>query len=248
MHLEIVKTDFLTLDGKINSFALTPKTNLEGLRKVRIDRAMNFDRTREHRGRTLGGNIIYNYRDCNLEITTTPPNNNFHYNSEEKSFSFEYDHMNIPLGLIGEGNIGRWNLILPPEWRLTELYLSDPYHKAEKVEDKKQFQYTLHWDTASHTQLVEMELRSKRGSFSFIIKGKAYNIFENPTKDSLNFISCLQSDIGIADLNSLKFGFSNKNILEVIYNSIEFKPNFYGIGYDFKKTIQYFFSSKKDSN
>lgn len=245
MHVEIVKTDFLTLDGKVNSFTLTPKRNINGMQKVRIDRVVDFERRREDKDRVLGGNIIYNLRDCNLETTQTPPNNKYHYVPEENYFSFEYNHMNIPLGPIGAGYAGRWNLILPPGWRLTELYISDPYHKAEKVEEKKQFAYSVHWDTTSQTQLVEMELHSRRGSFSFIVKGKAYNTKNSQNENSQNFIGSHEANSGITELNSLKLGFPQKNILKILYNSLELKPSFYGVSYDIKTTLEDLFSNKR---
>ncbi|MED3984279.1 hypothetical protein P4646_09530 [Peribacillus simplex] len=237
MYLEIVKTDFLYLDGAITSFTLTPLKNRNGTNKVRVDSAVEFTRTNEQNNKVLGGHIIYNLNDCNLEMTTIPPNTKFTFDSIENSISFEYKHMNIPLGNLYKGNAGRWNLILPEGWKLTELYLSDPYHNEEDVKKKKQFRHSVFWDTQKHTQLIEMDLLSKRGSFSFIIKGKALNITNIPEQSQIDFIPCYESDFGLRTLSEVHFHTQNINILDKINKYVELKPNIGGLSININEII-----------
>ncbi|WP_085508992.1 hypothetical protein [Thalassobacillus devorans] len=73
MYLEVVKTDCLTLDGVVNSFTLTPIKDNNGTNKIRADKATEYIRTRTHRNKMIGSHIIYNFNDCHMEITSTPP-------------------------------------------------------------------------------------------------------------------------------------------------------------------------------
>lgn len=240
--MEIVKTDFLSLNGSLNSFTLTPKENITGTSKVRVDRIIEFKRTREHANKELGSHIVYNFNDCNLETTTTSPNILFDIDPINGTMSFEYNHMNIPLGPSNRGHAGRWSLILPEGWRLTEIYLSDPYHKEEKVEKKKQFSYSVYWDTVNNIQLIEMELRSRRGSFSFIVKGKAFKY-----ESQRNFIPCSEINIGLRDkFTDANIGHSRSvNIFKKINDFLELKPNIGGLGLNLNEMINYFLTNAK---
>jgi hypothetical protein len=247
MYLELVKTDFLTLDGTVTSFTLTPLKDTNGTNKIRVDSAVEFRRTREHKDKEIGSHIIYNFNDCNLETTTTPPSNGFTIDSTKNSMSFEYSHMNIPLGPSNRGNAGRWNLLLPEGWRLTELYLSDPYdNKEEDVKKKKQFNYKVFWDTQNLTQLIEMDLRSRRGSFSFIVKGKARNITKITEPTQVDFTRCTESNFGLKTLNEVSIGFSNNiNILDKINKFLELKPNIAGLGININEIINHLLPKTK---
>ncbi|TCS96554.1 hypothetical protein [Hazenella coriacea] len=48
MYLELIKTDFLTLDGSLTSFTLTPLKKPNGTNKVRADRTVDFKNTNEN--------------------------------------------------------------------------------------------------------------------------------------------------------------------------------------------------------
>ncbi|MFE4120087.1 hypothetical protein [Priestia sp. YIM B13486] len=242
MYMQIVKTDFLSLDGSLNSFTLTPKENITGTKRVRADRIIEFKRTREHANKEFGSHIIYNFSDCNLETATTSPNTHFNVDPNNGTMLFQYNHMNIPLGPSNQGYAGRWSLILPTGWRLTEIYLSDPYHKEEKIEKKKQFSYSVYWDTINNVQLVEMELRSRRGSFSFIVKGKASKYISQR-----NFIPCSEINIGLRDkLIDSNIGRSqNVNIFKKINKFLELKPNIGGLGLNLNEILNHFLSNSE---
>ncbi|MBD8591205.1 hypothetical protein IFT92_26055 [Peribacillus simplex] len=242
MYLEIVKTDFLSLDGTISSFTLTPQKDSVQSDKIRVDRVVEFERTRVNRDKELGGNIIYNFNDCTISRTDTPPNRNFQIDDINGLFSFEYNHMNIPLGPTNQGIGGRWNLILPKGWRLTELYIADPYHREERVEYKRQFRHSVCWDISNDIQLVEMELRSRRGSFSFIVKGTARK-FTN--QEEISYISSTDSDFGFKELCDVPSfdihgRFIRVNKLEKILKCIEAKPGAFGFTIDLKEIVKLF--------
>lgn len=247
MYLELVKTDFLNSDGTVTSFTHTPKKDANGTNKIRVDSSIEYKRTREHRNKEVGSHIIHNFIDCHLEKTITPPNKNYKIDSTEKFMCFEYNHMYIPLGPSNRGNAGRWSLILPEGWRLTELYLSDPFDsRAEEVERKKQFNHKVYWDTQNLIQLIEMDLRSRRGSFSFIVKGKAINITKISEPTQTNFINCEESILGLKALNKVSIGLSDRfNNLEKINNFLELKPNFAGLGVNINEIINHLIKAKE---
>lgn len=252
MYLELFKIDFLDLEGKITSFTLTPQKNKNGTNKVRVDSVVEYRGAKVQNTKVFGSYIIYNYNDCNLEKTETPPNINFYFDKKENSICFEYRHMYIPLRSSARGYVGLWNLILPAGWRITELYLSDPFDKNKDVKKKKQFNHKLYWDKQNHIQSIEMELRSVRGSFSFIVKGKAINISNiiEPTKE--NLIPSDEDNYGFGTLEDISLSHSKgEGIIRYLQNNnlLELKPNIGGLGVNINEIINYFLkkSRSKDS-
>ena len=61
----------------------------------------------------------------------------------------------------------------------------DPFDKREKIEDKKHFKYGIFYDKENQIQIVEMQLRSRRGSFLFILSGTASN--ENDLNEYMDY-------------------------------------------------------------
>ncbi len=58
------------------------------------------------------------------------------------------------------------DFLLPPHWRLRDLKIVDPYdNSSEIMSEKKEFRYSVYWDEEYEIQMIEMELRSNRGSF-----------------------------------------------------------------------------------
>ena len=58
---------------------------------------------------------------------------------------------------------------------MTELHIVDPFDKSSPIKNKKHFKYDVFYDDESKLQIVEMQLRSRWESFSFILKGEASN-------------------------------------------------------------------------
>lgn len=80
--------------------------------------------------------------------------------------------MYIPVERTRTGSCGIYNFILPVGFRLTDLQIVDPFDKNNKS-DKKQFKYEVFYDRDNKLQVVQMQLKSNRGIFSFVLKGEA---------------------------------------------------------------------------
>lgn len=167
MNLDIVLIDTLTPDGVITSFKVTPKLQHQ---RVLIDRYRDIYPDKFGEELDLGGTRIYNSQECSILRTDTRLRA-FAAGDDDK-FSFQFEHMGIPIGPSREAHGGIYNLVLAPGFRLIDFRIVDPYdHKHEDIRHKKEFQYDVIWDKECKVQLVEMDLRSNRGSFSFIAHG-----------------------------------------------------------------------------
>ena len=96
-------------------------------------------------------------------------------------------------------------------------------------------EYDVFHDGESHIQIVQMQLRSTRGSFSFILKGKAsIDDDENKFIDYKEQRICLDEEIQTFYFDEgIKKSFW-KNLKE----SILLEPNFNGMGIDLKKLLK----------
>lgn len=199
MNIDIIVVDFLQTNGELTCFKIKSKNNDK---KITIDHLKDiYPEYNSKNILDIGSTRIYNSNDCEINKFLSRIRNVSMKNDE---ITFQFEHMYIPVGASREAHAGIWNFILPPGLRLTELFVSDPYDKNEKVEKKKQFKYQVLWDTECKTQVVSMELRSGRGSFSFIVKGKArlFNFKNNNDKFlQANEYDHIISDI--ADINLL---------------------------------------------
>jgi hypothetical protein len=148
--------------------------------------------------------------------------------------------MGIPIGSSKEAHGGIYNFLLGPHWRLTDLYISDPYDTSKKeISKKKQLRYSIHWDTECNVQIVEMDLRSRRGSFSFILGGSA-ELYDN---SDLKFLAANESEWAIDHIANHYF-FEDKGRDKVI-NDIASKsdwlvlqPNIFGLGINLNAIIK----------
>lgn len=235
MYLDVVIIDYLDIDGVLYSYKITPKTKRE---RVRIDRLIdifpNFHRRQEV---DIGGIRIYNSESCSIALDETKLRS---ISTTEDSITFQFEHIGIPIGPSREAHGGYYNLILPPNFRLTDIHLVDPYDsKHERIEDKKHFQYNVYWDKSCNTNLVTMELRSGRGSFSFIVKGSA-QIFD---KGKGKFLSSVETEYGIERISN--YHILDDNAKKILTENIaekadwlELKPNIFGVGINLNKIIK----------
>lgn len=114
---------------------------------------------------------IYNSDKCHL-LSTKCKIKNFSYDLDE--IVFEFEHMYIPVESSNYGGCGFYNFMLPIGYRLTELHIIDSFDKKNKeIEKKKHFIYDVFYDSEKKFQVVQMQLRSRRGSFSFYFTGRA---------------------------------------------------------------------------
>jgi len=235
MNLDIVIIDYLDIDGVLCSYKITPKTERE---RVRIDTLNDiFPDFHRRRKIDIGGIRIYNSESCSIALDETKLRS---VSTTEDSIAFQFERIGIPIGPSREAHGGYYNLILPPNFGLTDIHLVDPYDsKHERIEDKKHFQYDVYWDTSCNTNLVTMMLRSGRGSFSFIAKGSA-QIFD---KEKGKFVDSIETEYGIKRISN--YDILDDNAKKILTDNIaekadwlELKPNIFGVGVNLNKIIK----------
>jgi hypothetical protein len=184
MFLDIVFVEMLAQNGTRDSFIIKPKSKsdqiiTESCRDIHPDSPNDkFD---------LGGNRIHNFDECTMKHLK-----NIHQLKViSDEFSFKIKHEGIPVGSSGEGHVGIYNLILEPGFRFTNLHIIDPFDNKHKDKEKKEFEYQVFWDKKYEVQLVEMKLRSRRGSFSFVLNGSFAPI--SSPKEHI-FVNCPECD------------------------------------------------------
>lgn len=231
MNLSIVLNDFLGTDGALKTYRFIP---INEYNKVVVDRISDIHLdVKGNTDKDVGLLRIYNSDKCQL-VTTNCKIKNFDF--EEDVIGFQFEHMYIPVETSNYGGCGIYNFILPFKYKLTELHIVDPFDKANSgVECRKHFKYEIHWDIEKELQIVQMQLRSRRGSFSFIVKGKAALEEKNS-----RFLDYIPSEISLdKEVNN---DFFNEEIKKSFWKnfkeSIIFEPNFNGIGIDFKKLFK----------
>lgn len=238
MIIDIILIDLLGPNGVLDTYKIRPKGDAVDLT---IDRYSDVLPERfSDDDLDIGGTRLYNATHSSIERirsrlkSFTQRGDNF--------FSFQFEHMGIPLGPSQQGVSGIYNLVLPSEWRCSELYISDPYDKQhDEIKKKKQFQHSVIWDPKCSTQLIEMQLRSRRGSFSFIVTGSASHIGGPPpatpyvaSEERYGAVSQIPFElppdpkITRQDADELAGGFKY----------IDLKPNFFGLGINFNKIIK----------
>lgn len=175
---------------------------------------------------------VYNSDKCQLLSTTC---NIKDFTDSYGKIFFCFEHMFIPVESSGYGSCGIYNFILPVDYRLTELHIVDPFDNNKNLKKKKHFKYDVFYDCESHIQVVQMQLRSARGNFSFILTGEAC-IDDGKSK----FIDCKEQNIYL-DEDIREFFFDDgikKSFWKNLKESILLEPNFNGIGIDLKKLFQ----------
>jgi len=235
MNLDIVIIDSLTPDGILTSFKVKPA---ERNNRVLIDRFRDVFPDKYNDELDLGGIRIYNSKECSILKTDTKIRN---FSSDEKTLEFQFEHIGIPIGPSREGHGGIYNFLLPAGFKLLSLYVSDPYDSSsEEIESKKQFRYELIWDSECKMQLLELGLRSSRGSFSFIIKGSA-GLLDNYQEADFKTSSESEWKIGNLTEHFIIPKDGQKKLAEEISKKIDWldlKPNIFGIGLNINEIIK----------
>lgn len=153
---------------------------------------------------------------------------------DNNAISFKFEHMGVPLSPHYTYTFGFYNFILPKGYKFTKLRIVDPYNKEEKINDKREFCYNLKLDKELDIQLIEMELRSRRDTFSFIVAGEAKlsPLSYDNTTNLVEYQVC--EHLLNSDKNKFKNfnNFSNK-FIEEINRVFDLKPNFFGVGVNF---------------
>ena len=235
MNLDIVLIDTLTPDGVMTSFKVTPKHTHQ---RVLIDRYRDIYPDRFSDELDLGGTRIYNSQECSIFRTDTRLRE---FKSYDYLFTFQFEHMGIPLGPSNAGHGGIYNLVLAPGFRFLEFCIVDPYdHNHQEIRQKKKFEYDIIWDKECKVQLVEMKLRSGRGSFSFIAQGGA--VLEDSPGEH-DFVKAQEFEWKVSNLTNhpILRGDDKKFLAEEIAKKVDWihlKPNVFGIGIDINEILK----------
>lgn len=243
MNLDVVVIDVLSFDGVLHSYYIRP-VHAHG--QVVVDRLSDiFPEYVSNDSKDYAGVRVYNSSKCDISRFSSKIKNF----SVEKggSIKFRFEHRGIPLGPSKNAHGGIYNFIVSPGWRLSELYMSDPYDlSTESNKMRKQFSHDVYWDGYSNTQLVEMQLRSGRGSFSFVVEGVMHyddgkSVMQTiPSVEGEGFVS------QVAD-NYLLEHYAERGGIDAVcsdmINKVEkadwliLKPSVFGFGIDLKAAL-----------
>lgn len=230
MNLSIVISDFIGVNGELKTYKFIPKNEWN---KVVVDRISDIHLdVKGNTDKDIGVLRVYNSDKCEL-ISTMCRLKETELFPEKEGFSFKFEHLGVPLESSRLGNQGFYYLVLPMGYSFTELYIVDPYDtKNEEISLKKKFRYDILHDYDKNIEIVQMELCSGRGSFSFIVQGIARKISNEKT-----FLSSKSTNIILdKDLESPFFDEGiKKSFWKNLKESFIFEPNWNGIGIDVKK-------------
>ncbi|MBK5347009.1 MULTISPECIES: hypothetical protein [Bacillus] len=238
MYLEVAIIDYLNVDGKLTNFNITPK-DLNS--HVIVESLSNAQRLRRSPNFSVGGTMIYNSDQCQIRKIETQLRT-FTQTSSSNIVRFQFNHKNLPLGPSNRGNGGLWNFLLPPRWRLRDLKVVDPYdNSTEIMSEKREFRYSVFWDEEYDTQMIEMELRSNRGSFSFEVIGTMSLIDTDESK--VHYVSSINTSFAIEKLENIRIlDKGGKHMLSSQLAEkakwLELKPNICGIGLNINEIIE----------
>ena len=231
MNLSILLTDFIDTQGILKTYRFVPinpynRVVVDKLEDICADIKGNTDKD-------IGLLRVYNSDKCELHLSTCKINN---FSNNANKISFLFEHMYIPVESSRSGSLGIYSCILPVGYKLTELHIVDPFDSKKKpLKMKKHFRYDVFYDCESKIEIVQMDLRSARGSFSFVLEGEASN------DDNSNVIEYKEQRIYLdKDINNEYFFDDGikKSFWENLKESILLQPNFSGIGIDLKKLFR----------
>lgn len=230
MNLSILLTDFIDTQGILKTYRFVP---INPYNKVVVDRLADI--CADIKGNTdkdIGLLRLYNSDKCELVSSVCKIKN---FSNDVNKIAFHFEHMYVPVESSRNGSHGIYSFILPVGYRLTELHIVDPFDSKKKpLKMKKHFRYNVFYDCESKIEIVQMELRSARGSFSFILAGDA------SSEVNSNLVEYTEQKIYLdKDMHDFFFDVGIKNSFwENLKDSILLEPNFNGIGIDLKKLLK----------
>lgn len=234
MYLEVAVIDYLNVDGKLTNFNIAPK-DLNS--HVIVESLSIAQRLRSSPNKSLGGTMIYNSDQCKIRKIETQLRT-FTQTSTSNIISFQFNHKNLPLGPSNRGNGGLWNFLLPPRWRLRDLKVVDPY---DNTSEKRELRYSVFWDEEYDTQMIEMELRSNRGSFSFEVMGTMSLI--DTDESEVPYVPSFTTSNAVEKLENIRILDNGGKLILASHLAekakwFELKPNFFGIGLNINAIIE----------
>lgn len=232
MNLSIVLIDFLDKQGMLKTYRFIPTNEWN---RVVVDKIDDIDAdVKGNTDQDVGLLRVYNSDKCQLNTTLCKIK---HFEQHQNGrIHFQFEHMYVPVEASRHGGCGEYSFILPFGFRLTDLHIADPFDKSSPdIETKKHFRYTIYWDAQKKIQAVQMTLLSRRGSFSFLVKGVA----EAYQQESA-YLPCIENDI-VLDRNLSGNLFDNgirRSFWRNLKESMILEPNFNGIGIDLKSLFK----------
>jgi hypothetical protein len=238
MYLDIVLIDYLSPNGVLTTYRVTPTDTHS---QVVIDRLRDVDINFESPDSiNIGGARVYNASTCSIQVQQAKLRR-FGASESENSISFSFEHMGIPVGSQREAHGGYYNFVLPPNFKFTELHIVDPYDdKQRDPTQKKHFRCELLWDASCNTSLATMFLTSSRGTFSFMLLGKAKLFEPANASEYLNARESTCAISGLLDYHIISPK-ARKALADDIANKsewLELKPNIGGIGINLNAIIR----------
>lgn len=229
MNLSILLTDFIDTKGMLKTYRFIP---INQYNRIVVDRLSDIcTDVKGNTDKDVGLLRVYNSDKCQLLSTTCKIKD---FTDSYGKICFCFEHMFIPVESSRYGSCGIYNFILPVDYRLTELHIVNSFDKNKNLKKKKHFKYDVFYDYESHIQVVQMQLRSARGSFSFILTGEA-GIDDGENK----FIDYREQSIYLdEDIQGFFFDDGIKKFWKNLKESILLEPNFNGIGIDLKKLFR----------
>lgn len=236
MYMKTLLIDYLGLDGILRSYRVYAKHADD---PVVVDRLSDVDGpTLGEHDIDIGGTRVYN--SDRLEIVRSSTQiREFDVSAQGEEFTYIVEHYGLAVGLSRQAEGGMYYFIGPSGFRATRLFVSDPYD--QKTDDdymRKQFTYTLKWDTEFKSQLLEMPLRSSHGTFSFRTGG----VFRLEDRDG-SFVDCESEESILTSVpNEPVLGDESRRPIwrdfVKLSRLMELKPNFFGIGVNLNKLIE----------
>lgn len=229
MYLTNVTIDIITEDRKLRTISIYPAKSTE---RIIIEHVENLKSIKKKSG--FGSVSVLNVSDCNIHDIYINPSSLI-FNGNDLTFSIE--HIGIPIGYPSNYPRGIYNLILPPNFKLQDIHVVDPYDKDKDDIDKKPFNFEIVWDKKQNRQIVRLFLISCRyDTFSLKVFGNASLVKQiNPALKTI-FKSNVIAEIADSALD-MSFGKKAKNVIMLINKYLELKPNIAGIGLNFNSMI-----------
>ena len=168
MFLDVLICEFLKLNGEVDTLIFKPSGNTWGSRVV-VDHLYDIDRNFRRPGSfDMGPFRIYAQGEyCDVHrLRTRLAGDRFHCDSNRENVKMSMEHMGIPVGRVQESHYGYYSMVFPDGYSLIDLHVLDPYIRGHE------FDRRVLWDTSKQRHVVQVELRSGRGSFSFELLSK----------------------------------------------------------------------------
>ena len=237
MYVKVLLIDYLDSDGVLTTYRAHPKGD---------SGPVVLDRLADVRGPSLGrhdldmgGARVYNSDRVEI-IRSSTRIRDFSVSTLTTRVSYGIEHMGLDVGFSRNAEGGMYYFIGPLGFRARKLFVSDPYdRRTDDDYRRKQFYYNFWWDDDLKCQMIEMPLRSSRGTFSWRTGG----VFEL-WRGGDGYVDC---EVGrsivsrVVGEGCLRGGGGNailEDWLKKVEEWVEVKPGIFGLSVDIKKMLR----------